>query len=562
MRRFEPVLVLLGYVACSLALIGRHLLRAPQDAVVGSFGGDQGFFAWSLVHWLEVLQQRQSPFLTDRIDAPMGFNLAWATTIPGPAILAAPLTALIGPLATYNTLALAAPALAAWAAYLLCRHLTDELLAAILGGWTFGFSSYVLGETLNHLNLALVATLPLILLVAIRLIEESLPRVRATLLLAGLIALQFLIFTEVAATATLVGGVALVAACVLGPSDSRIRIGRALPWLASAYAVALVIVSPLLIAAFRHPNPLTDRIRPELYPLDFKNLLVPTPITWLGGERYLATSAAFAGNLTEQLAYVGPLLAVVALAGLLRWRRERLAWTIGATGLAALALAAGSHLVSGGVPSLTMPWSLVGRLPLIGYALPTRIVVFTWLAIALLTSLFVARAGGSARGWLLRAALAVAALALLLPAPNASWWRTGLATPAGISSGSATAAIPDDAVVLLLPYSFRGNGMYWQALDRMRYRQAGGYSAAAVPAAYAGFPIVAGFYSDQLPANARYELLRYLAFTGTSWVLVDGAAPGPWTGLLREAGGKRSDVGGVVRFRFDPETVRAEVAPS
>ena len=126
------------------------------------------------------------------------------------AILAAPLTALIGPLATYNTLALAAPALAAWAAYLLCRHLTDESLAAILGGWTFGFSSYVLGETLNHLNLALVATLPLILLVAIRLIEESLPRVRATLLLAGLIALQFLIFTEVAATATLVGGVPTV----------------------------------------------------------------------------------------------------------------------------------------------------------------------------------------------------------------------------------------------------------------------------------------------------------------------------------------------------------------
>ena len=36
------------------------------------------------------------------------------------------------------------------------------------------------------MGLALVATLPLILLVAIRLIEESLPRVRATLLLAHL----------------------------------------------------------------------------------------------------------------------------------------------------------------------------------------------------------------------------------------------------------------------------------------------------------------------------------------------------------------------------------------
>ena len=134
MRRLEPVLVLVGYALASTLLIGRHLLRAPADAVVGSFGADQGFFAWSLVHWVEVLRFAQAPFLTDRIDAPAGFNLAWATTIPGPALLLAPITALAGPLASYNLLALGAPALAAWTAYLLARHLTGDALAAILGG--------------------------------------------------------------------------------------------------------------------------------------------------------------------------------------------------------------------------------------------------------------------------------------------------------------------------------------------------------------------------------------------------------------------------------------------
>ena len=69
MRRIEPLWVLLGYGVASFLLIGRFWARAPQDAVVGSYGADQGFFAWSLVHWVEVLAGSQAPFLTDRIDA-------------------------------------------------------------------------------------------------------------------------------------------------------------------------------------------------------------------------------------------------------------------------------------------------------------------------------------------------------------------------------------------------------------------------------------------------------------------------------------------------------------
>ena len=560
MRRLEPLLVLLGYAVSSVVLIGRFVLRAPHDAVVGSFGADQGFFAWSLVHWVEVLAGNQAPFLTDRIDAPMGFNLAWATTIPGPALLLAPLTALAGPLVTYNVLAILAPALAAWSAYLLCRHITQDSLAAIIGGWIFGFSSYVLGETLNHLNLALVAVLPLIVLVVIRLVDQSLRPRRGAVALAGLIALQFLIFTEVAATATVIGCIALLAAIVIGPSELRLRIVRVLPWIAAGYALAIALVSPLLIAAFLHPNPIDDRIRPDLYPLDLKNLVVPTVITWVGGARFQADSLQFVGNLTEQLAYLGPVLILVALGGIWRWRYERFVWVVVFTTVAAIVLSFGEHLTISGDPWWSMPWQVVARLPLIRLALPTRIIVYVWLGIALLGSLFVTRRRGDLLPWFVaRLGLVVVALICLLPTPRAELWRTDLQTPAGIESGVATAVIPPDAVVLILPYSFRGNGMYWQSLATMRYRMAGGYSAAAIPLGYSEYPVVAWFYNDQLPANPRQELLRYLAFTGTSWVLVDARAPGPWAQFLREAGGVRSEVGGVVRYRFDPAVVRAQV---
>ena len=560
MRRLEPLWVLLGFVAASVALIGRFWLAAPRDAVVGSYGADQGFFAWSLVHWVEVLGHGQAPFLTDRIDAPGGFNLAWATTIPGPAILLAPLTALAGPLASYNLLAIAAPALAAWTAYLLCRHLTADPLASIIGGWAFGFSSYVLGETLNHLNLALVWTLPLIVLVVVRLVDGTLAPRRGAVALAALIGMQLLTFSEIAATGALVGALVLVGALALGPDDARRRLARALPWIGAGFAGGVAIASPLLIAAFRHPNPIAERIRPDLYPLDLKNLWLPTQITWIGGARFQEESLRFAGNLTEQLGYVGPVLIVVAIAGAVRWRHVRWVWIVVLGVIVSIVLALGAQLTIGGVPGRSLPWQAVTHLPLIRLALPTRIVVFAWLGIAVLAALFAMRdprerpaiAG-------LRIGVAVIALACLLPAPRADLWRTGLETPPGIATGSATAAIPDDAVVLILPYSFRGNGMYWQALAGLRYRMAGGYSAAAIPAQYERFPVVYAFYGNELPANPRQELLRYLAYTGASWVLVDARWPGPWAQFLREAGGEPSQIGGVVRYRFDPARVRAQL---
>lgn len=558
MRRLEPPLVLLGYVLASLVLIGRHLLRAPADAVIGSFGADQGFFAWSLVHWVEVLRLAQAPFLSDRIDAPVGFNLAWATTIPGPALLLAPVTALAGPLASYNALALAAPALAAWTAYLLARHLTGDPVAAILGGWAFGFSSYLLGQTLNHVNLALVWALPLIVLVAVRLIEGSVRRQRGVLALAALVGLQYLTFTEVAATATLVGVLALGLAVALGGADLRGRIVRALPWLGAGYALGVLIASPLILAALLRPNPISGRIRPDLFPLDLANVLVPTRITWLGGGRFAERSAEFAGNLTEQLGYMGPLLLVVAALGWIRWRDRPITTVIGLAALAAGVLALGGRLTIDGVPGGWMPWSEIERLPLIGLALPGRIVVYAWLGAALLVALFAARRSDADRLRPARVGVATLALVLLLPVQDGRWWRTPLETPPGIASGSATADIADDAIVLTLPYSFRGNGMYWQARDRMRWRQAGSYSAAAVPTAYANLPIMDALYGGSLPPNAPSALLDYLALTGTEWVLIDGRRPGPWTGLLREVGGERSDVGGVVRFRFDPARVRAQ----
>ncbi|MDX6571962.1 MAG: hypothetical protein QOC86_1118, partial [Gaiellales bacterium] len=141
------------------------MLRAGGGSVVGSYGSDQASFTWSLAWWPHAIRHGIHPLLTDLVYAPDGWNLAWTSSIPGPSVLAWPLTATIGPIATYDVLALAAPPLAAWCAFLLCRELGTGTWAALAGGLVFGFGTYETAETLNHLNLALVFTLPLAALV-------------------------------------------------------------------------------------------------------------------------------------------------------------------------------------------------------------------------------------------------------------------------------------------------------------------------------------------------------------------------------------------------------------
>ena len=117
-----------------------------------------------------------------------------------PSLLLAPATLTVGAIASYDVLALAAPATAAWCAFLLCRRLTGHEAAAFAGGLLFGFGTYESVEMVNHLNLALVALLPLAALLALERWEGRLSRRRFVLGLGLVLALQLWTSTEVFAS--------------------------------------------------------------------------------------------------------------------------------------------------------------------------------------------------------------------------------------------------------------------------------------------------------------------------------------------------------------------------
>ncbi len=535
----SAALAFAAYLTASVALFGREVLERPTSTVVGSFGGDQSFFLWSLVHWTRVLGADEHPFLTELIYAPDGFNVAWSTTIPGPALIAAPLTVTIGPVATYNVLALLAPALSALAAYLLARRLTGSTSAALAGGWLFGFSTYTVAQTLNHLNLALVWLVPLGVLLVLQRRDGDVRRGTFVALLGVVLVGQFLTFPEVFATMTVIGATGLSVGVALSSTRDRARLVGLVPEIAAAYGLALVVLSPYLYFMLAHPNPIEQGLAPGFYSLDLENLVVPTAVTALGGERFADRSSRFTGNLTEQLAYLGPVLPLLLPAAIVTLRRRRAAWVVLLTGVVALLAALGPRLVVGGVRGLVLPWAIALDLPLLRYVLPTRIVVFLWLAAALLVALWVA-APGRLRA-LRIVAVVVAAVTLLpsraeVPGTGRTWWSTEMDAPSLFDGDRVRQTLERDETVLVLPFGFLGESMWWQASTGMWFRMASGYAASVLPEPYAAYPIVPTFLGADPPTDAAGELRRFLRDKRVTVVLVEARQGARWRPLLATLG--------------------------
>ena len=249
--RREALLAFLGYLGVSILLWGLTVLGRMSMTYVGDGQGDAKIYIWSLAWWPHALAAGLDPFTARAIWAPHGIDLAWVTSVPGPALAAWPITALFGPVVASNVWALLAPALAAWAAYLVCRRVTGRLWPAIAGGYLFGFSTYMAGQMRGHMNLFLVFPVPLAVYLVLRRMDGSLGRGAFVGLMAATLVGQFTISTEVFASSVVFGGVALLGTYVFGPSDVRPALRDTARLLLIAGGVAAVVLGPFIYLRHR-----------------------------------------------------------------------------------------------------------------------------------------------------------------------------------------------------------------------------------------------------------------------------------------------------------------------
>jgi hypothetical protein len=220
---------LLGYLALAVVLIGHSaIFRLDSECICGG-GADPMQYVWSIkwVPW--AIGHGHNPFLTNAMWAPGPFDLAATGWTPLAALVAIPVTLTIGPLASYNLLILASPALAAFFAFRLCHYITGRVAPAVVGGFMFGFSSYVVGQMIGHLHLTLVFFIPLAVEFVLRHLDGRSSRRRFVIEIAAVVVGQALLSTEVLFTALMFGAITLVAgppstsssAASSAPSSSR-----------------------------------------------------------------------------------------------------------------------------------------------------------------------------------------------------------------------------------------------------------------------------------------------------------------------------------------------------
>lgn len=556
MAAYGGVWALCGFTLLSCLLFGRGVLPHLGSTLVGSgptpafAGRDQGAFTWFLAWGGYVLRHPQDPFMTHLVYAPGGYNLAWAASIPGPSLLLAPLTTLLGAIPVFNVLALLAPALAAWTAYLFCAELTGERAPAVLGGVLFGFGSYESTETVNHLNLALVALLPLLPLLAVRRWRGRISARTYVLGVGAVAAAQLWTSTEVFASAAVFGTVGLLLALMLATHADRRRALRLIGESCAALGFAVVLGAPLLWSALG-PNPVASHSTVNAG-ADLANFLIPTHVTWLNQGPGLGSVRSLGGSLTEHPDYLGPVLILVLVWFALVDRRSRLARGVLIFGSIAALLSLGGRLIidrhDTGIP---LPWALIGRLGPLRYALPDRFAVYLWLAAA--ASIALMLRGRPVRS--LRWIGAIAACVSVLPNPGFAW-STRVDSPPLLHGGKLASYVKPGSTVLALPFGREGDSMLWQVESDFSFRLAGGYVSWALPDGYRGLTILREL--DGRPPGGRLEqrLCEFLAMTHAQTILLREHTRGDWKATLSTLGVAPIRAGGFEVYRVTDTSCR------
>jgi len=424
-------LAILIYSALSWLIFGRELSAGLTARYVGA-GTDPSAFFWFIAWWPYALGHHLNPMFTSLLWAPAGTSLAWGTPIPLPALIAAPVTATLGPVASYNLLCLAAPPAAAFSTYLLCRWITGKFWPSVLGGLIFGFSPYMLGQMIAHVDLVMIFPVPLAVLAALKYFAGE---IRTRTYVAGMAALmvaQFLCFPEIFATAVMFGAIAFAIALRVSP-ERRGLLEMIVPT-AIASAASVAILSPYLYAMLSAGTPREAIYPPSLYSADLLNLVVPERFNWLGSFAPMrAISDRFPGFWIEHGACFGvPLLLIAAAWGRRNWAAPAAKIALLCFG-AILIAALGPALLAGGRPILPMPWILAARAPLIANALPVRFAMYGLVCLAIIAAQWFASDHASA---IAKAAAAIAIVIMMLPRFDAGFWTTELRQPAMFRDGS------------------------------------------------------------------------------------------------------------------------------
>jgi hypothetical protein len=479
-------------------------------------------FVWFLHWWPFALAHHIDPFVTKYVWFPEGDNFAWKTSVPFAALLMAPITAIGGPVLAFNVLTLSAPALAAWTAFLLIKHITRDWIAALFGGYLFGFSSYELGHLLAHLNLDMIFLIPVAVLLSILRVQRKISPWLFVFLLALVFLAQLGISSEILATLCLFGAITWLLFLLNAPYDDRAGLWMLSYEIPAAFMAMVILAMPFEMSLIRGFGlyPATPN-SPIGFSSDLLNFITPTSITRIGRSAYAPLSGTF-GDYSGAGAYLGlPLIGILIFYFRQITRPYVLALLATTCLLAVFSLGPVLH-IGGLTAGLPMPWRIALHLPLINAALPQRFTMYVALSTAIAAALWLAVPAALPQRM---AKLALAAIACLFLVPNTALvrWTTWPADPF-FTPSHVREALGKDPNVLILPYSYYGPGMAWQSDADFSFTQSGGYTG-SIPLSEENWPIQPELETGNLSPTFPAELSTFIAAHKIAYILIGPGTP-------------------------------------
>ena len=540
------------YLLASLLTVGWYALSHPSSVCACIGNADPAQYMWSLQWYPYALVHGLDPFMPHVVWAPTGINIARAATIPTAAYVLAPVTALFGPIVSYNVLTILSPALTGLTTYLLCRRITGRELPALAGGLLFAFGNYDLTQLIAHPNLFAIFLIPAMVHLAVRRVEGDLSRRAYIVALAVCILAQLGLSTELLATAVAVGGLTiLLAACFVGPTR-RPQVWRLLRDTVLAGLLAAFLASPFLYYALfdgglpHGPGGISD-----VYGLDLLNPFIPTRVSWLLSHAFLSLGLTFENaNIAEADGY----LTIPFIAAFFIWyartSRRVLARLLLAVAIVTFVAALGSHLHIAGFQTIALPYQLIRHMAIADFLTPSRIIMYTTLAMTIGVAAWLAEARESRRSRILRWGTFALIVALLFPNIPTLYWGTRPSNPSFFATAAYKRYLVKGEMLVALPYGADDNSELWQAETNFYFSMPEGYFGNSAPTAFALNPAVNALGGDQTPSAAQF--LDFVRQYHVRDIAIDATVPGSYVSYFQSLGLRPITTGGIILFTVPP----------
>ncbi|MFE2579296.1 dolichyl-phosphate beta-glucosyltransferase [Streptomyces sp. NPDC059378] len=437
---------------------------------------DQNQWEWFFAVTADSVAHLRNPLFTDLQGFPNGVNLMANTVMLGLSVPFAPLTLLFGPalaLSLCMTLGLAATA-AAWY-WLIVKRVVRQRTAAFLGASLAAFAPPMVSHANAHPNFVILFMIPLIIDRALRLCAGT--RVTRDAVVLGLMTAYQVFLGEEPLLLAAVAMLLFAGAYGLLRRDVAKAAGRPLlRGLPIAAAVCLPIICYPLAWQFTGPQSYQSVLHGTGAGNSPLALLAFAERSLIAGDATRANALSL--NPTEQNAFYGWPLVLLAFAIVVRLWERALVKALAFTALAAALLSMGPRIrVPLTETVLPGPWALLADKPLFESVIEGRFAMVCAPVLGMLLALAIERLATVRRVGTVYSGLLAVSLALLplIPAPLKSTERADV--PAFIADGLWKSYVRDGESLVPVPLPDPGNAeaLHWQTVAGLGFKLPGGY---------------------------------------------------------------------------------------